>query len=174
MKTLRLMAVMAMATMGAAILALPAVASVPCAYSTENGVIHPSPHRVTNMTPAPSMKDMDFLTVTLVAKATAPPRLGLSEGAGWIIEAAARRKVIEPVDTIVNIRPEGGGDTITGQTLGLLMARGSDKKLLERPKKKGGGESGLYAGHIRPIGGDSRGDNGSAIIGRGGGILYAT
>lgn len=154
----RMMAAMAIAATMGAILALPSAASaaVPCAYSTENGVIHAS-----NITPAPGMKEMDFLTATLDTKATAPPwavghrQIGLRDATGAKDPfEGVQITVVQAPTLAVNPHRYFGPPNFKATTekanragsLLHLQARGSDKKLLERPKNAkdpGSGSGGI-------------------------------
>ena len=160
MERLKFMAMMAMATMGA-LLALPALAS-PVTSNHQFGYIPIGLHDATGAKdPWPGI-ELGYIPTVDYIPIYAP----------LINKAPIEHTIITPVDTSIitagHIRPEGGDDKITGQTLGL-QARGSDKELLKRPKKDVGPQAGVSGGII-----SSHGDNGSSIIGRGGGILYAT
>ena len=161
MERLKFMAMMAMATMGA-LLALPVLAS-PVTPSHQFGYIPIGLHDVAGAKDPSKGIELDYIPTVDYVPIYAP----------LINKAPIEHTIITPVDTSIitagHIRPEGGGGKITGQTLGLLMARGSDKELLKRPKKDVGPQAGVSGGII-----SSHGDNGSSIIGRGGGILYAT
>lgn len=122
MTRLRFMATVAMATVGAAILALPAVASPAGAIGHQIRAYQQPPALIT--------KDMDFL-------------------------AAARRKVIEPVDTIVRAWPEGIGYIPTVYVPFIITP-------IEHTI--------ITVGHILPEDGDGR----PYIVGRSGGVIYST